>query len=167
MPKSAATPAITALQKKSIAHHVHTFNSGSDHFGEHAAAALEKEGITPERIFKTLVIQLHAKGSGSDSLAVACVPVTGSLNLKKAAAALGAAKASMADQHRAAAVTGYVPGGISPVGQKKRLPTVIHRAAMDHDTIFVSGGRRGLDVELAPADLVAITQAEVADIAAP
>lgn len=153
-----ATPALRVLEEHSISHSVSTFEGGTDHFGDHAAAALDVE---PGRIFKTLVVELKPK-----RLAVVCVPVTHQLSLKKAAAALCVPKAQMADQDEAARSSGYIPGGISPIGQKRPLDTVIDDSALDHSTIFVSGGRRGLDIELAPADLAFVTGASFADVKA-
>src|SRR5699024_1188340 len=115
-------------------------------------------GLDPARVFKTLMIDLDGE------LAVAVVPVSGSLDLKRAAAALGAKKAQMADAATAQRATGYVLGGISPFGQKRAHRTVIDQSALDHPTVFVSGGRRGLDLEVSPADLVAQTRAVTAAI---
>ena len=103
---------------------------------------------------------------GESTLAVAVVPVTTTLTVKKAAAALGASKAHMAAVDLAEKTTGYVAGGISPLGQKRKLRTVIDESALLWDNIYVSGGRRGCDIEIAPADLIALTDAIVADIAA-
>lgn len=158
-----ATPAIAACQKAGIEFEVHQFPHGDDNFGEEAASWLEEHlGVEPERIFKTLVIELSGKRTG---LATAVVPATGMLNLKAAAAALGASKAAMADPHEASNSTGYIPGGISPLGQRRRLPTVIDESTSLFNTVFVSGGRRGWDIELSPANLASLTDAAVADIA--
>ncbi len=127
-------------------------------FGLEAAALL---GVPAERVFKTLLVDT---GSG---LAVGVVPVTGELSLKAMAAALGVKAVSMADPTKAERSTGYVIGGISPLGQKRSLPTVLDESAVGHPTIYVSGGRRGFDLELAPGDLVAITGATRAMIARP
>lgn len=160
---AAATPAIAVCQNAGIDFHVHQFPHGSDNFGEEAASwLLEHLGVEPERIFKTLIIELSGKRTG---LAIAVVPATGMLNLKAAAAAVGASKAMMADPHDASLATGYVPGGISPLGGRRKLPTVIDETATLGDTVFVSGGRRGWDIELSPADLVSLCDATVADIA--
>ena len=161
MKKSASspanTPALAALAKTSIPYRVHTYDNESDHYGKEAADVMvERLGVEPEQIFKTLVIELAGKPApGESPLAVAVVPVTTTLTVKKAAAALGASKA-----------TGYVAGGISPLGQKRKLRTVIDESALLWDNIYVSGGRRGCDIEIAPADLIALTDAIVADIAA-
>lgn len=124
-------------------------------FGLEAAEAL---GVDPARVFKTLLATLDG------TLVVGIVPVAGQLDLKALARALDGSRAAMAEVSAAERETGYVAGGISPVGQKKRHRTVLDETAHEHDTIFVSGGRRGLDLELAPADLVAITEAITAQI---
>jgi Cys-tRNA(Pro)/Cys-tRNA(Cys) deacylase len=127
-------------------------------YGREAALAL---GVDPGRVFKTLVCSVGAR------LVVAVVPVTGELDLKEVAAALGAKSAEMADPSVAQRTTGYVVGGISPVGQKRRLRTLLDESATGWETIFVSGGRRGLELELAPADLLAVTGGQVASIGKP
>lgn len=125
-------------------------------FGREAADAL---GVEPDRVFKTLLVEVDG------SLVVGIVPVTGKLDLKALAAAVGGKKAEMADAALAERRTGYIVGGISPIGQKTAHPTVLDETAELWDTVFVSGGRRGLDLELAPAGLVRATSAVVADIA--
>jgi Cys-tRNA(Pro)/Cys-tRNA(Cys) deacylase len=125
-------------------------------FGREAADALSVE---PDRVFKTLLADVDGR------LVVGIVPVTGKLDLKALAAAVGGKKAAMADAGVAERRTGYVVGGISPIGQKTAHPTVLDETAELWDTVFVSGGRRGFDLELAPADLVRATRATVADIA--
>ena len=125
-------------------------------FGREAAEAL---GVEPDRVFKTLLAEVDG------SLVVGIVPVTGKLDLKALAAAVGGKKAEMADAALAERRTGYIVGGISPIGQKTMHPTVLDETAELWDTVFVSGGRRGLDLELAPADLIRATGATVADIA--
>lgn len=159
---SAGTPAIAALEAAGVAHSVHAYEhaEGATDFGAEAAREL---GVESARVFKTLVVDL---GNGRD-LGVAVVPVSGQLDLKAAATALGVKKVAMAEMRLAAARTGYVPGGISPLGQRKALPTAVDASALEHPTVFVSGGRRGLDVELAGPDLVALTRAVVAPLAAP
>jgi Cys-tRNA(Pro)/Cys-tRNA(Cys) deacylase len=152
------TPATTALTRAGVAFEVHPYDHdpAAASYGLEAAAALT---VPPGRVFKTLLVD---NGSG---LAVGVVPVDRQLDLKAVAAALGWKKAVMADPAAAERSTGYVVGGISPVGQKRRLPTVVDRSATGFDRIYVSGGRRGLDLSLAPADLVRVTDAQVADIA--
>ncbi|WP_107430988.1 Cys-tRNA(Pro) deacylase, partial [Streptomyces alboverticillatus] len=125
-------------------------------FGEEAARAL---GVEPGRVFKTLVADVDG------ALTVAVVPVSGSLDLKALAAAVGGKRAAMADPAAAERVTGYVRGGISPLGQRRRLPTALDASARSHATICVSAGRRGLEVELSPADLALLTGAVIAPIA--
>jgi Cys-tRNA(Pro)/Cys-tRNA(Cys) deacylase len=120
--------------------------------------AAEVLGIDPARVFKTLMVEVEGR------LAVGVVPVSGSLDLKAVAGALGAKKASMADPKAAERRTGYVLGGISPLGQRQPSPTVLDESALGFETIFVSGGRRGLDIEVAPADLVRLTRAVTAAI---
>lgn len=158
--KSAGTPATVALAQAKVSHVLHPYDHdpANTHFGEEAAAAI---GIEPTRIFKTLLVEVQG---GRTHLAVAVVPVATQLDLKAMAAALGAKKAAMADPAEAEKVTGYVVGGISPLGQKKRLPTVVDDSAMGFATIHVSAGRRGLQVELSPADLVRLTDASTAPI---
>lgn len=152
------TPATTALTQAGIDFTLHPYEHHDDntHFGDEAVAAL---GNDPARVFKTLVADLGRQ------LVVAVVPVAQQLDLKALAAAFGAKKATMADPQVAARSSGYVVGGISPIGQRTKLPTVLDSSADDFDTIFISAGRRGLQVELAPADLRTITDARSARIA--
>lgn len=156
-----ATPATTALEAAGIGYTLHTYDHdpANRHFGDEAAAAL---GIDPLRIFKTLVVDT---GTGRPPLAVAVVPVAGQLDLKAMATALGVKKVDLADPQLASRSSGYLVGGISPIGQKTPLPTVIDETAELFDTIFVSAGRRGLQVELSPAELARVTGASFADIA--
>ncbi len=155
----AGTPALRALDASGIRHTVREYEHDprAANFGLEAAEAL---GVQPGRVFKTL---LAADGK---TLVVGVVPVDRSLDLKALAAVLGVKRLVMADPAAAERSTGMVVGGISPVGQKRALPTVVDESALLHETILVSGGRRGLDVELAPGDLVRITAALVAAIAA-
>lgn len=152
------TPATALLAKQKIAHSLHPYEVSPDapNYGALVATAI---GADPARVFKTLVTEVDG------ALTVAVVPVTGELDLKALAAAAGGKRAAMADRAVAERVTGYVRGGISPLGQRKRLPTVIDRTALDGAQVFVSAGRRGLQVQLAPSDLVRLTQATVASIA--
>ena len=152
------TPAINAAKKAGIAYRIHEYehDPGAASYGLEAA---EKLGIPAERVFKSLVAEVDGH------LAVAIVPVAASLNLKALAAALGAKRAEMAEMAQAERSTGYVAGGISPLGQKKRLPTVLDDSATSFDAIFVSAGRRGLEIELRPEDLLAMTGGELAAIA--
>jgi Cys-tRNA(Pro)/Cys-tRNA(Cys) deacylase len=151
------TPATVALTRAGVAFTAHPYDHDprAESFGLEAAEAL---GVPPERMFKTLLADADGR------LVVGVVPVTGRLDLKALARAVGAAKAVMADPAAAERSTGYVVGGISPIGQRRALPTVLDDSATGHATVFVSGGRRGLDVELAPADLVRVTAATLAPI---
>lgn len=160
-----ATPAVRALEHAGIAYTLHAFDHDprATSFGQEAAAAL---GVDPACVFKTLMVSLQHSGERPErpGLAAALVPVSLSLDLKAVARALGAAKARMAQVAEAERSSGYVAGGISPLGQKRRHPTVVDVSALDLDAVLVSAGRRGLDVRLDPADLVALTQAVTAPI---
>ncbi|SED30699.1 Cys-tRNA(Pro)/Cys-tRNA(Cys) deacylase [Nocardioides exalbidus] len=159
------TPATVALSAAGIAFEVRAYEHDphAESYGLEAAEALDAD---PATVFKTLLASLDpSTGSGRrDTLVVGIVPVTGQLDLKALARALGGSKAVMAEVAAAERATGYVAGGISPIGQKRAHPTVLDASALDHDTILVSGGRRGFDIALAPRDLVAITGAVTATI---
>lgn len=154
----AATPAVRTLEEAKVAHTLHAYDpehpAGQGH-GEAAVAALDAD---PRRLFKTLVTVVDG------TLTVAVVPVATTLDLKALAAAAGGRKAAMADPAVAERTTGYVRGGISPLGQRKALPTVVDSSALDFATVLVSAGKRGLQVELPPADLVGLTRARTAPI---
>ncbi len=154
------TPAIKAAQAAAVAFRVHEYrhDPGKRNYGREAAEAL---GLDPRRVFKTLLVALNGDAR---RLAVAIVPVDGQLDLKAMAAASGCKKVEMADPAAAERVTGYLVGGISPLGQKRRLPTVLDDAALAFDTVFVSAGRRGLEIELAPADLLRLCGASTAPV---
>jgi len=154
------TPAINLLKKKKIKHNVHSFKHDPN-FGAYGDEVVEKLGFEAERVFKTIIVALDGNGK---NLCGAIVPVTGLTDLKHVAKAAGAKKAAMADPKEAERATGYITGGISPVGHKKRIPLLLDAQAMDHTTIMVSGGKRGLELELAPEDLIAATGAKVASI---
>lgn len=153
-----ATPAFAALHRADVTFTAHTYTHDprAESFGMEAAEAL---GVEPARVFKTLMAVVDGK------LCVGIVPVMGSLDLKALADALGGKRAQMADAAQAQRATGYVLGGISPFGQKRQHPTVVDRSAIKWPTVFVSGGRRGLDAELDPADLVRMTSAVLARLA--
>lgn len=155
--RSGGTPATVALTEAGTAFTVHAYehDPASPSYGEEAAEAL---GVSPDRVFKTLVADVDGR------LTVAVVPVAGSLDLKALASAVGGKRATMADPSAAERTTGYVRGGISPLGQRKLLPTVLDASARSHETICVSAGRRGLEVELAPTDLATLTNAVFATI---
>ena len=157
---SQGTPATAALAAAGVPFvlHPYTHDPSAASYGSEAAEAL---GIDPSRVFKTLMVEVEGK------LAVGIVPVSGTLDLKAFAAALGAKKAAMADPAAAQRRTGYVLGGISPLGQRLPSPTVLDSSAVGLQTLLVSGGRRGLDIELAPADLIRLTQAVTAPIGSP
>lgn len=159
----APTPAIAALARAKVAHSVHPYHHDprATAFGDEAVAAL---GLDPARVFKTLVATVEGPQNRS-SLAVGVVPVAGHLDLKALAIALGGKKAAMAAVADAERSSGYVAGGISPLGQRRALPTVIDTSAQAFETIYISAGRRGLQVELAPADLARLTRARFAAIA--
>lgn len=152
------TPALVAAAKAGVRHVVHEYAHDPDHasYGMEAAEAL---AVEPERVFKTLVADVDG------ALTVGVVPVDRQLDLKALAAAAGGKRATMADAAAAERATGYVVGGISPLGQKRRLTTVVDQSAMDFETVFCSAGRRGLEIELSPSDLVNLTGASVAPIA--
>ncbi|WP_028113659.1 Cys-tRNA(Pro) deacylase [Ferrimonas kyonanensis] len=152
------TPAVNAAKKAKVAYQLHQYHHdpASPSYGLEAADALQQDSA---RVFKTL---LAADDGGK--LYVAVVPVTGSLDLKALAKAVKAKRLAMADPKMAEKATGYVVGGISPLGQKKRLPLLLDESAQAHATIFVSGGRRGLEIELAPDELVSLTQGQYAAI---
>ncbi|MDH3707654.1 MAG: Cys-tRNA(Pro) deacylase [Acidimicrobiia bacterium] len=153
------TPAVEALTAANVV--FETLSYGHDpqaaSYGDEVIAAL---GLAPPSVFKTLVADT------GDGLVVAIVPVAARLDLKALARAAGTKRAALAEPAVAERATGYVVGGISPFGQRRSLPTVLDRSAMDQPTIHVSGGRRGLEIAIGPQDLVTITDATVADVAA-
>lgn len=160
--RGGTTPATRALLAAGVGftEHPYEHDPSARSYGLEAAEVI---GAAPERVFKTLVAQTDL--SANHGLVVGVVPVTGQLDLKALAAAVGAKKAAMADPALAERTTGYVVGGISPLGQKRALVTVLDSSALPHPTVFISGGRRGLDLELPPSDLVALTSAATAAIA--
>ncbi|MDX1690239.1 MAG: Cys-tRNA(Pro) deacylase [Acidimicrobiia bacterium] len=154
-----ATPAVDALERAGIAHEVHEYRLDGDEPGTYGEAVAASLGVAPDRLFKTLV----ALVDGAPTVAI--VPVDGSLDTKALARAAGGKRAGLAPPDDAERLTGYVVGGVSPLGQRRRLPCYLDVAADQHDTVFVSAGRRGLQVELAPGALVTLTGASVAPIA--
>ena len=153
------TPAFVALERAAIAHTICEYERSDDlhDFGREAADAL---GLDHDQVFKTLVVV------ADDELVVAVVPVSRQLSMKRVASAMGAKRAAMCDPTVAERSSGYIVGGISPIGQRKRLRTVIDESAELFDTVYVSGGKRGMDIGLAPSDLVAVLDAVVAPITA-
>jgi len=145
------TPAVRAAKQARVPFHLHEYDHDprAESYGDEAAAKL---GLDAARVFKTLVVALDTR-----ELVVAVLPVSMQLDLKLFAKVLGTKKASMADKKGVERTTGYVLGGVSPIGQKKRLRTVIDASAKDHETVYVSAGRRGLQIELAPNDLASLT----------
>lgn len=156
-PAGGGTPATAALTAAGVGFAVRAYDHdpAATAYGLEAAEAL---GVEPARVFKTLLVDT---GSG---LAVGIVPVDRQLDLKAVSAALGVKRVSMADPAVAERTTGYVVGGISPIGQKRALPTVLDDSALAHERVLVSGGRRGMDVELAPQDLLRVTAGTTAPI---
>ena len=155
--RSGGTPATVALTRAGIGFTLRAYDHdpAAESYGLEAATAL---GVEPERVLKTLLVSVDG------NLVVGIVPVSGQLDLKAVASAVGGKRAEMADPKLAERTTGYVVGGISPVGQRKQLPTVLDESALGFDTVLVSGGKRGLDLELSPHDLVRVTAATVAPI---
>jgi Cys-tRNA(Pro)/Cys-tRNA(Cys) deacylase len=151
------TRATELLARRGVSHSVHRYPHDPRHpsYGQEASEAL---GVAPERVFKTLVADVDG------TLTVAVVPVAGTLDLKALAAAVGGKKAAMAQPSQAERATGYVTGGITALGLRKRLPVVVDSSALNHDTVFCSAGQRGMEIELAPADLVEAAGAQVAAI---
>jgi Cys-tRNA(Pro)/Cys-tRNA(Cys) deacylase len=154
---AAGTPATAVLTDQQVEHTLHPYDVSPDspNYGALVAQAL---GIEPARVFKTLIAEVDGR------LVVAVVPVTGDLDLKALAGAAGGKRAGLADRVAAERSSGYVRGGISPLGQRRRLPTVVDASALDLDRMYVSAGRRGLQVALAPADLIRLTDAVTAVI---
>jgi Cys-tRNA(Pro)/Cys-tRNA(Cys) deacylase len=152
------TPGINTVKKTKTAHKIHEYShdASSESYGLEAA---QKMGVPVQRVFKTLVVILDNK-----ELAVGVLPVSSKLSMKSIAKALAAKKATMADKSDVQRSTGYVLGGVSPLGQKKRLKTVIDSSATNHATIYISAGRRGLEIEMSPIDLTKLCNATLADI---
>ncbi|SEQ12050.1 Cys-tRNA(Pro)/Cys-tRNA(Cys) deacylase [Amphritea atlantica] len=154
------TPAIQLAKRAKVKFTVHEYqhDPACESYGEEAAKALN---VLPQRVYKTLMVAVNGDNR---QLAVAVVPVAGQLNLKAVASALKTKKVSMADPQQAQRSSGYLVGGISPLGQKKSLPTLLDDSAGQFETIFVSAGKRGLEIELRPADLLQLTRGSMAEI---
>ena len=155
----AVTPAVVALDAAGIDYSIHEYERGDDlhDFGREAAESL---GLDPDQVFKTLVVV------ADEELVVALVPVSCQLSMKRVAAAVGAKRAVMCDPSRAERSSGYIVGGISPIGQRRQLRTVVDESAELFDVVYVSGGKRGMDIGLAPADLVMMLDATVVAVTA-
>ena len=154
---AAGTPATAVLSDQQVEHTLHPYDVSPD-APNYGALVAQTLGIEPSRVFKTLIAEVDGR------LVVAVVPVTGDLDLKALAGAAGGKRAALADRAAAERSSGYVRGGISPLGQRKRLPTVVDDSALALDQMFISAGRRGLQVALAPADLIRLTEAVTAAI---
>ncbi len=154
------TPAIDLLASTGTPHQLHTYkhHPSADSYG---LEACEQLGLRSDQVFKTLIVELN-----NGELVVSVLPVAFQLNLKSVARSLGAKKADMADKQKAQRITGYLLGGVSPLAQKKALRTLIDESAQLFDSVFISAGRRGLEIELAPDDLLALTSAEYAELCA-
>ncbi|WP_409526490.1 Cys-tRNA(Pro) deacylase [Nitrincola sp. MINF-07-Sa-05] len=154
------TPAITTLKRSSVQHRVHEYHHdpAAESWGLEAA---EKLGVVQDQVFKTLVAETE-----NQKLVVAIIPVNRKLNLKQLAKAAGCKRAAMAQPAAVERSSGYVLGGVSPLGQKKKLNTFLDASALQFATIFVSAGRRGLEIELSPQDLMTLTQADVVELQA-
>jgi len=158
------TPAIKLAKKNKIAHTVHEYSHDSDAVGSgesYGQEAADKMGVAPDQVFKTLVVMLETK-----ELVVAIIPVSSMLSMKQIAKAAKAKKAVMANKQDVERSTGYVLGGVSPLGQKKRLRTFIDNTAQDFTTVFVSAGKRGLEIELTPTDLAQLLSAHFSELSA-
>jgi Cys-tRNA(Pro)/Cys-tRNA(Cys) deacylase len=156
--RQGGTRATELLASRGITHAVHRYGHDPRH-PSYGLEASEAMGVPPGRVFKTLVASVDG------ALTVAVVPVAGSLDLKALAAAVGGKKATMAEPAAAERASGYVTGGISPLGLRKRLPVVVDSSALEYETVFCSAGQRGLEIELAPSDLAAAAGAQLAAIA--
>jgi Cys-tRNA(Pro)/Cys-tRNA(Cys) deacylase len=155
-----ATPATSAVTAAGVPHQVHDLHPIDDRGGRPGVVVAERLGVPLDRVLKTLVVR------AGDQLVVVVAPLPRELDLKAVATAAGSKRAVLADARSAERATGYVVGGISPFGQRRRIRTFVDSSALDHPTVFVNGGRRGVEIELAPADLVELCRAEVAAVVA-
>lgn len=155
------TPALTLAKKKNIIHTVHSYEHDPN-AASYGLEAVDKLGLNAQHVFKTLVVVVEGKGATDKQLVVAVLPVAQQLNMKAIAKAAGAKKATMADPVKVQRTTGYVLGGVSPLGQKKRLATFIDGSAESLTRMFVSAGKRGLEIELSPQDLAKLTDGRFA-----
>ena len=154
------TPAVKLAKRRNVVHTLHSYAHDAT-AASYGLEAADKLGLPPAQVFKTLVADLD-----NGELVVAVLPVSSTLSMKRLARTLGGKKAAMADREAAQRATGYVLGGVSPLGQKRRLRTVIDNSAMAYPTLFVSAGRRGLEIELSPKDLMQLTDAQIAGLCA-
>jgi Cys-tRNA(Pro)/Cys-tRNA(Cys) deacylase len=152
------TPAIDVAKKNKVSHTIHEY-SHDESSGSYGLEAADKMGVPGERVFKTLVVSVDNR-----ELVVGVIPVSSMLSMKLIAKAVGAKKAAMADKSDVERSTGYVLGGVSPLGQRKRLKTIIDSSAKNYPTVYVSAGRRGLEIELSPDDLAKLTRGKLAEI---
>ncbi len=154
------TPAINLLKKSSVTFQIHEYKHDPQS-GAYGLEAIDALQLEPARVFKTLLVMLDGNAR---NLGVAIIPAADKLDLKAVAKAVRAKKIVMADPAQAERVTGYLVGGISPLGQKRLLPTVLDDSALQFESIFVSGGRRGLEIELSPESLVELCKASVSSL---
>ena len=152
------TPGIKLIKSSGFFHQIHEYQHDSS-AASYGLEAVEKMQVVAERVFKTLVVKTE-----KNKFVVAVLPVLPQLSMKRLAKSVNAKKAEMAEKNIVEKMTGYVLGGVCPLGQKKKLTTIIDKSAMEHQTIFVSAGRRGIEIELKPQDLISLTQAQLADI---
>ncbi|MBL4681688.1 MAG: Cys-tRNA(Pro) deacylase [Pseudomonadales bacterium] len=153
------TPGINLIKSSGLFHRIHEYHHDAS-AASYGLEAVEKMQVVAESVFKTLVVKTER-----NEFVVAVLPVSSQLSMKRLAKSAGSKKAEMAKKNIVERITGYVLGGVCPLGQKKNLLTILDKSAMDHQTIFVSAGRRGMEIELKPNDLVDLTQAQLADIA--
>ncbi|AZA12926.1 YbaK/EbsC family protein [Corynebacterium choanae] len=161
---AAATPALSVLTAAHVEYSTHKFVAGDDHFGAQAAKQLAGLGFQPQQVMKTLLL-VEVTTDPHPRYGLCCVAVTDKVSLKAAAKVFGWSKAALAPANATARITGYIPGGVSPLGGKQQLPVVFDTLPCSFATVCVSAGKRGMDVALAPQDLVAASGGSIADIA--